>query len=301
MKKKVLAILLSAALLVSVSPLAVMASYSDMPTSDHWSYQALSTASELGLLQGSNGKILPNDNLTRAQMATILVRAFGATEQAADFNFSDVKPSDWFYANMSIAVKMGWFQGGGGNTLRPNDPISRQEVFVVLARAIGAAADESFVLADNFTDASDIAAWAADAAAAMAGKGYIKGANGKMNPNNRITRAEFAQLMYNLIQGGEITVEAPKPETPETQTPEKEEQGSNEFGSASGESSGGSGNGSGGGSGTGSGGSSSGDDNDVSDPWGDVVVPDSGEGETDEDLPSMEDLTTSDEGWTGIY
>ncbi len=284
MKKKVLAILLSAALLVGVSPFAVMASYSDMPASDHWSYQALSTASELGLLQGSNGKILPNDNLTRAQMATILVRAFGATEQAADFNFLDVKPTDWFYANMSIAVKMGWFQGGGGNTLRPNDPISRQEVFVVLARAIGAAADESFVLADNFTDASDIATWAADAAAAMAAKGYIKGANGKMNPNNKITRAEFAQLMYNLIQGGEIIVET---------APEKEEVVEEDKKPTS----------SGGGGGFSSNGS--GLDNDVVDPW-EEIVPDQDEGNkdegtTEEDSSSTEDLYTSDVGWSGIY
>lgn len=291
MKKKVLAILLSAIMLLSVSPFAVMAEYSDMPSADHWAYEALSTASELGLLQGSNGKILPNDNLTRAQMATILVRAFGATEQAENFAFADVKESDWFYANMSIAVKKGWFQGGGGNTLRPNDPISRQEVFVVLARAIGATSDGSFVLADNFTDASDIASWAADAASAMAAKGYIKGSNGKMNPNNKITRAEFAQLMYNLIRGGEITVK----EAPGAEEDKKEEDPSNSGGSSG--SSGGSGGGSSGGS---SGGSGESGDNDVSDPWGDGTIT-TPEDDTDPETPSMEDLATSDEGWTGIY
>ena len=73
--KKVIAILVCVAMVLAISPLALMATYSDMPSQDHWSYKALSAAVEQGLLQGSNGKLLPNDKLTRAQMATILVRA----------------------------------------------------------------------------------------------------------------------------------------------------------------------------------------------------------------------------------
>lgn len=226
MKKRVLAILLSVVMLVGISPLALMAQYSDMPAESHWSYQALSTASELGLLQGSNGKILPNDKLTRAQMATILVRAFKATETSPVFNFSDVAQDAWFYKEMSIAFNQGWFKGSG-DKIRPNDAISRQEVFVVLARAINAMPVSTYVLADNFTDAASVASWAQVEAGAMAAKGYIKGANGKMNPQSSITRAEFAQLMYNLIQGGEITVTAPQVPS----VPEKEQSSSGGSGS----------------------------------------------------------------------
>lgn len=291
MKKKIVALLLSAVLLIAVSPLAVMAQYSDMPAESHWSYKALSTASELGLLQGSNGKIAPNDQLTRAQMATILVRAFSATEKAVSFNFSDVAPNAWFYDAMSIAVNKGWFKGSG-DKLRPNDPISRQEVFVVLARAIGAAADPSFSLESKFTDAASIASWAKVEAGAMAAKGYVSGSNGKMNPLKSITRAEFAQLMYNLIQGGEITVN----QAPIVVPPQQDQNGND---SGSGSSGGGGGSMSSGGSGI------TDNDNDLEDPWGeagdkvetDPVIPD----EKPDDQPSMEDLTTSDEGWTGIY
>ncbi|MBQ3055751.1 MAG: S-layer homology domain-containing protein [Oscillospiraceae bacterium] len=344
--KKTIAMILCVAMLISLCPMAMMASYSDMPAENHWSYQALNAAVEQGLLQGSNGKLLPNDKLTRAQMATILVRAYGATEKAEEFNFSDVPAGSWFYDNMSIAVKAGWFKGDGGSTMRPNAPISRQEAFAVLARAIGTEADDSFVLADKFTDAADVATWFVVEISALAAKGYVNGSNGKLDPKNEITRAQFAQVMFNLISDGAITLPEKDEEKPNETDKDKENNtsGGSSGGSSSGGGSFGGGGSSGGGSSSGSGssggstggsgssggstggsgsigggtsGGTSGDndvadpwgdlgntggttgdetgDNDASDPWGDeTVVPEDKE-------PSMEDLATSDEGWTGIY
>lgn len=171
--------------------------YIDMPQEGAWSYEPLTAAVENGLLQGSDGLLQPSGSLTRAQLAAILVRAFGATEEAA-LSFSDVTDSNWFAADVAKAVAMGVF-GGSGGQMRPNDPLTRQETFVVLARALcledGTAEDLS-----AFTDADQVSAWAVPEVAAMVSAGYVKGSGGALNPLGNITRAEFAQVMYSVVQ-----------------------------------------------------------------------------------------------------
>ena len=171
--------------------------YIDMPQEGSWSYEPLAAAVENGLLQGSGGLLQPSGSLTRAQLAAILVRAFGATEEAA-LSFTDVTDSNWFAADVAKAVAMGVF-GGSGGQMRPNDPLTRQETFVVLARALcledGTAEDLS-----AFTDADQVSAWAVPEVAAMVSARYVKGSGGALNPLGNITRAEFAQVMYSVVQ-----------------------------------------------------------------------------------------------------
>lgn len=197
-KRRLLALVLSGALLVSSTPLALAAdptTYKDMP--DDWSRPALEEAVENGLLQGNGRYLDPAGVLSRAQMATILVRAFGATQSADLSAYSDVEEQAWYYEDFSRAVAMGLFQGSNGK-LSPEAPITRQEAFVVLARAFGLKANSTgsyFV----FSDATEVAAWAAEPVAAMVEAGYVQGTAGKLNPTDTITRAEFAQVMSNLV------------------------------------------------------------------------------------------------------
>ena len=83
--RKLLSALIVLALLISLMPVSAFAAnealvssqFPDMP--NDWSTPALESAIYNGLLNGIDGKIAPGENLTRAQMATIVVRAFGAT------------------------------------------------------------------------------------------------------------------------------------------------------------------------------------------------------------------------------
>ena len=95
MRNKSLAILVALVMVFSTSNTPVFAlEFSDMPSD--WSTAALENAVANGLLIGADGKILPKDNLTRAQMATIVNRAFGAAEKAALDAYTDV-PADARY------------------------------------------------------------------------------------------------------------------------------------------------------------------------------------------------------------
>ena len=200
MKKQVLSLALSATMLASMLPKPAFAAdnttFPDMP--NDWSTQALQNAISNGLLNGIDGKIAASENLTRAQMAAIVTRAFGTNGKADISSFGDVNTGDWFYDAMASSVLMGAFQGDGVN-LNPNANITRQEAFTVLARLFTLSGGDQSVL-NSYTDGAQVADWAKDSMASMVAAGYVKGSDNKLNPLSSITRAEFAQVMDNLVK-----------------------------------------------------------------------------------------------------
>ena len=185
--------------LIMVSQSVFATEFKDMP--DNWATSALQNAVDNGLLGGNGGYILPDDNMTRAEMATIMARACGAKDEADISAFTDVSPDEWYYSSMAKAVAMKAFNGSD-NKLNPDDYITRQEAFVVLARVfslnVDKNVDESVI--DKFNDGTKIASWARKEVAAIINGGFVSGSNGYINPEDNITRAEFAVVMDRLIQ-----------------------------------------------------------------------------------------------------
>lgn len=187
--------LIGAMLLSTNAFAAVPSDFSDFPTD--WSAPAMTHAVQNGLLNGSDGKILPKGLLTRAQMATMVNRAFASSAKASLISFTDMVPGVWHYDEMAKSVQMGAFQGADGK-LNPNDPITREQAFAVLARAFGLADGKASSL-DKFSDGAQVSSWARGAVAALVEQGYVTGADGALNPQSYITRAEFAQVMDALV------------------------------------------------------------------------------------------------------
>lgn len=194
-QKRVLAALMAASIAIPTPVLAASpADFSDFP--NNWATNALSYAVSNGLLSGDNGKIRANDTLKRAEMAAIFNRLAGAVKGASLTGYTDVPATAWYYDDMAKAVQMGTFAGDGG-MLRPEAPITRQEVFAVLARFYCLNPSNTDVL-QQYADNSQIAPWAKGAVAAMVQAGYIHGNEGKLSPLAPITRAEFSQVLYQL-------------------------------------------------------------------------------------------------------
>lgn len=187
--------LIGAMLLSTNAFAAVPSDFSDFPTD--WSAPAMTHAVQNGLLNGSDGKILPKGLLTRAQMATMVNRAFASSAKASLTGFTDMVPGVWHYDEMAKSVQMGAFQGADGK-LSPNDPITREQAFAVLTRAFGLADGKASSL-DKFSDGAQVSSWARGAVAALVELGYVTGADGALNPQSYITRAEFAQVMDALV------------------------------------------------------------------------------------------------------
>ncbi len=175
--------------------------FADMP--DNWSTAALNRAVENGLLKGyqSGGKnlIKANDTLTRAELAVVVNRAFNALGAADISVVTDVAPTAWYAKDMAKAVQMRTFALDA--RMRPNDKITRQEAFAVLARAFKLTdADEEYKALDKFSDKGEIAEWALKDLNGLAAAGYIQGSDAKLSPKANITRAEFAMVMDSLVK-----------------------------------------------------------------------------------------------------
>ena len=193
--KNTIAMVLAGAMLLPNNAFAAdLSQYKDFP--NDWSAKSLEQAIDDGLLNGSNGMIDAKGLLTRAQMAAIVSRSFGAAKTASLDDYRDVLPSAWYYSDMGKAVKMGAFQGANG-LLNPDAPITREEAFTVLARAFALEGGGSATLKD-FVDGGTVSSWASESVAALVAGGYVNGANGMLNLKNNITRAEFAKVITGM-------------------------------------------------------------------------------------------------------
>lgn len=213
------------------SSASVFASFSDMPEGEVG--VAMQAAVDNGLLNGydtENGKeIRPNGNITRAEMGTILVRAMGAKKTADISNFVDMNTAQWHYDYMSKAVAMGAFKGDNENKLNPENYITFQEAFIVLSRIfdlsdkmtteeiknhkawkLDTVIDDVKTMAETnptpldpfagYKDSHLVADWAKEDFGNILKFGYWKTDDGYLRPTEYITRAEFAQVMHNLVQ-----------------------------------------------------------------------------------------------------
>ena len=202
--KKFLSILLAVMMLVQTLIVPGIAaevdSFVDFPV-DSWSTEAMTAAVENGLLVGtSETTIEPEKNLTRAEFAAIITRAFGATKTADISKFSDVAEKDWFYDSVAKAVQMGVMNGTGDTTFDPNAFMKREDVILSLARVLFVDGTDTSVL-NQFSDRNDIDTWAIAGIAGMVAEDYVNGyEDGTIRPKNFITRQELAQLFHNMFK-----------------------------------------------------------------------------------------------------
>lgn len=165
-----------------------------------WSRPALIFTVENGIFAGDeNHNLNPGNNITRAEMAAVLVRLLGAKESADLSAFTDLDKNAWYMTELSAAVKAGIFGGVSATSMEPNDPITREQAVVVLSRAFGIVSEDRTSY-KNFTDGSQVSPYARDALSAMRETGLANGyEDGSFRPQSSITRAEVAQLLYNLF------------------------------------------------------------------------------------------------------
>ncbi len=184
-------------ILIAPNPNAV--TFVDMP--NDWSTVALQKAVDNKLIKGYEQEdgtyIKASGNITRAELVTILNRVFNTIEEANISTVQDVKSNDWYANDIAKAIKMGAMMID--TNVRPNDNITRQEAFTMLARAFNLSSENTSVI-EKFTDKDQIADWATKAICALVEKGYAQGYDNKINPNDNITRAEAATIITNMVE-----------------------------------------------------------------------------------------------------
>lgn len=171
----------------------------------HWAAKTIRAMMAEGVLEGdADGRIRPDDKITREEMIWVMNTMLGIQPKADTKLDAADRSSEWAYGALTAAKDAGILQGDEFGYLCGSDYATRAEIITMIARACKVSSDDHSVL-DGFTDAADIPDWAVSALAGMAAQGSLSGyTDGTLQPNDQITRAEAFSLLYEAI-----TVEAP--------------------------------------------------------------------------------------------
>ncbi len=165
-----------------------------------WAADAINTLATDGIIRGtSETTFSPANNITRADFALLLVRAFELESDNAE-NFADVSASDYFASELAIARNTGIVGGIGENKYAPRNNITRQDMMVIVYRAMQKL-NVGFGIYDEpqHPDYSTVAPYAKEAVTALIGAGLVNGKNGHIAPMDYTTRAEVAVLIKRIL------------------------------------------------------------------------------------------------------
>ena len=177
---------------------------SDRPFKDvketDWFYEAVYYCYDQGWFKGvSDTEFDPKAPMTRAMVVTVLWRLAGMPDVSADAPFSDVEGGKWYSQAVTWAYMMGITQGYEDGRFGINDPVTREQLVVMLWRMLGKPAVTGDL--SRFSDADQISPWAKDAMSWAVGIGVLNGDDtGALNPGGQATRAEVAQIMMNNLK-----------------------------------------------------------------------------------------------------
>lgn len=182
-KKNVLSLMLMVSIGLAPGMQANVASFTDMPSD--WSTSALEKAVKNNLLQGFENQIMPKKNLTRAEMATVVSKMLGLTEQGNLSGFTDVSSDKWYYGAMQKVYAAGIITGDGHGKLNPESNITREETAVILSRILMLTSNSG--ASGKFGDSANVSSWGQGGLNALIDKGYMQGSDNALNPKQNIT------------------------------------------------------------------------------------------------------------------
>ena len=164
-----------------------------------WAADAINALADKAIIKGtSDTTYSPAKNITRADFACLLVRAFEKTSDNTE-NFADVSESDYFARELAIARNTGLVGGIGDNKFAPRDNIKRCDMMLMVYRVLKAEGIEFEEKDIAMSDFNSIPEYAKEAVSALIGTGLVNGKNNLIAPNDNTTRAEVAVLLQRVL------------------------------------------------------------------------------------------------------
>ena len=172
-----------------------------------WAEDAINSLADEGIIKGTSANTFsPAANITRADFAVLLVRAFKLASESEE-NFADVSSSDYFARELAVARNTGLVGGIGENKFAPRNNITRQDMMVIVYRALEqinkkpSPVGEGGPLAvdEAFADYPTVSDYAKDAVSTLVNAGLVNGKNGLIASTDYTTRAEVAVLIKRIL------------------------------------------------------------------------------------------------------
>jgi len=173
----------------------------------HWAETVINEAgSRLIVLGDGHGNYEPSRSMTRAEYATVIVRALGLATKINE-SFHDVPSSAWYGGYVGAAADYGIVAGVGGGLFEPDRTITREEAMVIMTRAAEMAGMDTKITEEEiqiqifkFTDGDEISDWAKESAAYNIKTCLIVGSADACHPQDPVSRAEIATMVIRLLQ-----------------------------------------------------------------------------------------------------
>lgn len=208
-RKRIISVLLSAALICTALPLtAAAADFTDV-ASNSWYYGYVQDLVGKGVINGTSPTTFsPEKPLTRAEFAAMLTKTVLTANELADYNykgsFKDVAVSHWANCYINWASEAGIVGGFPDGTFKPNQEVTRQDMTVMLTRFASAVCRkmDAIVAPVTFSDSKLIADYAAKSVETCQRAGVITGysSDNTFKPKGLATRAEAASLYSNFLK-----------------------------------------------------------------------------------------------------
>ena len=171
-----------------------------------WARDAILYMQSKGILSGyGDNRILPNNVLTRAEFAKILVTAFSVGEDEA---YESRDGEKWWSSYVYRGMSAGIIKGDENGNFHPDDVITREDMAVLIYRTILNKKIDLYIResAKDFYDRDEISDYASDAVKALQESGIVKGIGENMfAPHDKVTRAQAIQAVYNVMLMQEVS------------------------------------------------------------------------------------------------
>lgn len=188
MKRKLqraLSCLLALALLTC--PVLAISSFPDVDEDADYA-EAVEYLNEIGIMQGDEkGNFNPDKAVTRAEMAAIVCRMLGMTEDLPMSSaFSDVPASHWANQYVGIAAELGIVGGYGNGKFGPSDPVTYEQAVTMVIRAVG-----------GEPEAVDVGGYPDGYISVAEENGLLNGISSRTG--DPMSRADVAVILYNCL------------------------------------------------------------------------------------------------------
>lgn len=174
----------------------------------HWAKADIELLAAKLIVKGATEDgFMPDQSITRAEFAALLVRSLGiAEERMGRSSFEDVPADAWFAGSIAAASSKGLVEGIDEKRFGPNEPITREQMALMIARALSLIGkqDDKAGQADalnRFADRSSVSTWAQAAVSRAVHAGLMNGVvDDRFEPAERASRAQVAVMLKRMLQ-----------------------------------------------------------------------------------------------------
>ncbi|OXM17365.1 S-layer homology domain-containing protein [Paenibacillus herberti] len=171
-------------------------SYSDADQISAWALESMKAAIQNEFVQGSGGKLTPKTNITRAEFTRLMVSMLGLKAAIGESSsFKDVPQEAWFAPYVGAAHRAG-FITGYQSQFKPHDTISREQMAVMMIRALDVQSSSS---TSAIKDLNRVSPWAKTAVQASVSLQLMIGQGNEFKPSGSVTREMAAVVVMRAF------------------------------------------------------------------------------------------------------